>query len=331
MPTLQNDIVEISAKNRLKEASDTEKKSGMSAGAKLTLGGVLAAILGVGIWCASRGKVRPKPVPLSAIQEANLEKLISTGKIDKQSAELFKMTNGLEIDEWLPDVYKKMCKDMGYRFSHDVPRIKISQKFSTGGNSDINKITLYMQGEKTTYSDVIGTLRHELEHFRQKDLVYRTFGEQAYIDAEIQPMLKRLKYNSQHCQKITGKKYSDLTQAELDNYIESCKNKLRENCSKLRDLRFRKGDIAQGSNEYNEAKKYLDAMKNYESPFMYEDDLCVESIKNMKKTDPKRIKFLQDIYKKYENNELEICANKKGDELKKMYQIFVDEIKMNKN
>ena len=217
---------------------------------------------------------------------------------------------------------------MGYRFSHDVPKIKISKKFSNGGTSDINEITLYMQGGKTYHYDIMGTLRHELEHFRQKDLVYRAFGEQAYIDAQIQPIIKRLKYNSEYCQKITGKKYSDLTQAELDNYIESCKNELGKNCSKLRDLRFRKGDIAQGSEEYNEAKRYLDAMKNYESPFMYADDLCAESIRNMKKTDPKKVKFLQDIYMKYKNNELEVCARKKGDEVKKMYQIFEDEIKM---
>ena len=301
----------------------------MTVSTKWLLGGALASILGIGLWCASRGKVRPKPIPLSAVQEKNLEKLISTGKIDRQSAELFKRTNGLEIDEWLPDVYRKMCTNMGYRFAHDIPNIKISKKFSNGGNCDINTITLYMQGG-TSYSEIIGTLRHELEHFRQKDLVYRAFGEQAYIDAELQPMLKKLKYNSQYCQKITGKKYSDLTPAELNNYIENCKDELKETCSKLRDLRYRKGDIAPESNEYKEAKRYLEAIKNYENLSMYEDDLCIESIRNIKRTDPQRAKFLQEIYRKYENNELEVSARKKGDEIKKMYQIFVDEIK-NKN
>ena len=179
-----------------------------------------------------------------------------------------------------------------------------------------------MQGGKTTQAQILGTLRHELEHFRQKDLVFRAFGQDEYINAELQPILKRLKYNEAHCIEQTGKKYSELTQTEIDKYVERHKDMLIKDCSKLRSLLERKGKIEVGTSEYKEAERYLKAIRDYESPFMYENNLTEESIRKMRKTNPERVKFLQEVYKRYNDNELEVCARREGEKIEKMYELF---------
>ena len=319
--SIPNDIVEISDGNKINETSNQEKKkSGLSTAEKAALWIGIPSLIGLGAWIISKGKVKPKA--LTEKQAKELEQLVSSGKIDKQYAEIFKNMNGLDIDQWLGKTYGKLCDDMGYRFNYDIPEIKISTLHSTGGSSSINTITLNMQGGKTTQAQILGTLRHELEHFRQKDLVFRAFGQDEYINAELQPILKRLKYNEAHCIEQTGKKYSELTQAEIDKYVERHKDMLIKDCSKLRSLLERKGKIGVGTSEYKEAERYLNAMKNYEDLSMYENNLTAESIKEMRNRNPERVKFLQDVYKRYNDNELEVCARREGEKIEKMYELF---------
>ena len=312
----------ISAADKIKNLKQDKQDS--SVGKTLLIGTGIATLAGIGLWIASRGKVKPKA--LTDVQAKKLEELVSSGKIDKNYAELFKDMNGLEIDQWLGRSYDKMCSDLGYKFAYDTPNIKISTDFANGGSMDLKTITLYMQGGKTSETDVLATMRHELEHFRQKDLVYRAFGEEEFLNAEIQPMLRKLKNNPAHCLEQTGKKYGELSKVDIDKYIQRHKDMLRKDCVKLRSLQSRKGSIEKGSELYDEAKKYYEAMKNYETPSMYEENFCVDTINKLKKTNPERIKFLQEIFKKYQNNDLEIGAVHEGDKIRKMHELFLKEV-----
>ncbi len=313
------DTIEYSATNKIKKPKDK-----MSTGVKSLLWGAgLTTLVGLGLWFTTKGKVKPKP--LTEVQCKKLEELVSNGKIDKEYAEIFKNMNGLKFKDRVFNTYTDLAEQMGYRFRSDRPNLKFSTKRSGGGNASTDEITIYLQGGSNV-SDIYKTIRHELEHFRQNDLVYRSFGEEAYINAQILPILKRLEINEAMCIKETGKKYSELTNADIENYKANARKTIKKECSKLRSLLERKGKIDINSEEYKEAELYLNAMKEYETIFMYDENLTAEAVQKLKQTNPERFSFLQEAYERYKNNPLEVGANREGKKFGDMYKLFYEEV-----
>ena len=313
------DKVEFSATNKIKKPKDK-----MSTGTKSLLWGAgLTTLVGLGLWFTTKGKVKPKP--LTEAQTKKLEELVSNGKIDKEYAEIFKNMNGLKFEDRVFNTYTDLAEQMGYRFRSDRPNLKFSTKYSSGGKASTDEITIFMQADSKV-SDIFKTMRHELEHFRQDDLVYRSFGEEEYINAQILPMLKRLEVNEAMCIKATGKKYSELTNADIESYKANARKTIKKRCSKLRSLLERKGKIDINSKEYKEAELYLNAMKEYETIFMYDENLTAEAIQKLKQTNPERVSLLQEALKRYENNPLEVGANREGKKFGDMYKLFYEEV-----
>lgn len=316
------DTVNFSAENKIKTAKP--EKKGMSTTAKLLLSAGITAIAGLGIWLATKGKVKPQS--LTEAQTKKLEELISSGKIDRKYAEIFKNMNGLDMPDWFYGTYRDLAKSMGYRFKYDLPELKVCTKYADGGTHSLTEITINMQDGVTTYSQILGAMRHELEHFRQDDLIYRSFGEEEFINARILPMINRIKNNEASCIKETGKKCSELTNADIEKYKEDARKMLKKDCYSLRSLLERKGKIEAGSEQYKEAELYLKGLKNYESPFLYDENLTKETIQEMHKTNPERVKFLQEVYKRYESNPLEVGANRESKKFIDMYNLFSKEV-----
>ena len=300
------------------------KKEGLSTGAKWGIGLGLTALAGIGIYIAAKGKGKIK---LNANQEAKIKELISNGKLDEKHAEIFKSIEHLEGDDFIKETYNRIAKSMGYdKLSR--PKLEIVSK-NSASSTNVRKIQIDKFGFATKEQQV-GAIRHELEHFRQKDIMYRALGKEATLDAMVEPSINKLKYNEQFCVEKLGKKYSELTEKELQAY----RGKLRvefdnpENFDVLDFLLETKGKIQKGSVEYAEAEKILKARKEYITPTaLVNEPLTPELMKKIKQENPELANKFNEAFNKYDNNYMETEAKKVENKIIGMYKAFCDAIK----
>ena len=309
-------------------ATDTlqikSKKEGLSTGAKWGLGALALAGVGTAIYFATRcrGKIN-----LNASQEAKIKELISNGKLDEKHAEIFKSIEHLEGDDFIKEAYNRIAKSMGYgRLTR--PRLEIISNNSSSA-TNVRRIQIDKLGFATK-EEQIGVIRHELEHFRQKDIKFRALGKDAYLGAEVEASINKLKYNEKFCMDKFGKKYSELTEQELQAYRKQLRTELDnpENFDILELLLAEKGKISKGSKEYAEAEILLQATKEYISPTaVVNEPLTRELVRKIKKENPELRKKLEEASDKYYNNYLETEAKSVENKLKEMYQHFCGAIK----
>ena len=295
----------------------------MSAGAKWAIGLGLTALVAGGIYLATKGK---KKINLSAEQENKIKELISSGKIDEKTAETFKALEGLEGNTLIKTAYEKFAKAMGYE---KYPPLVIRKLNSTSSSSHGMRITIDAESFKSK-EVLFSNIRHELEHFRQDDLIYRAFGKDTWLDALADSSLNRLKYNEEFCIEKFGKKFSELTNAEIEAYKNTAKQTYSqpERIKLFDSLLKAKGTINKGSKEYKEAEELLKAIREYVTPSMLTNEpLTAGFIKKLKAENPEKYKLMQNMLKKYKNNLLEVRANAKGDNIKDKYSLFRDALK----
>jgi len=296
------------------------EKESLSTGAKWAIGLGLTALAGIGIYMATKGK-------LNTNQEAKIKKLIANGKLDEKHAKIFKSIEPLEGDDFIKEAYKQIAKSMGYD-TLSCPRLEI---LSLNGPSSITlqKIRIDELGFATKEKQ-IGAIRHELEHFRQKEIVYRALGKESYLETMVEPCINKLKYNEQFCIEKFGKKYSELTEKELQAYRSKLRTEFDkpENFDILERLLTRKGKISEGSSEYIEAEKFFTAQRDYISPTaVVNEPLTKELLKRLKVENPKVHNTILETNRIYKNNYLETQARSVENKIKEMYRHFCDAIK----
>ena len=313
--TLPCDTVSFRANNS--EQAESPKKKGLSKGAKWGIGLGIALIAGI-IFVASRGNAKTK-IPDEAMSKLN--GLVADGKIDKTYLEIFTKTNGKEGKSFVKDVYDRLAKAMGY--DKHKPELQIVEKYCDSSSSTNGiKISLaaYTKNEQQ-----IDAIRHELEHFRQRELIYRAFGREAYIEAHIEPSLNLLKVSDEKCIKKFGKTFKELSSSEIETYKATVRKEIESKLQLLEDLLKEKGTISPTSAEYAEAKKYLQAEKEYLSPtHVFGSEKGV--FKRLKEEAPEKFELAQEIYKKYINSELEKGAVREGTKIKEQYKLFLETI-----
>ena len=314
------DTAELSVENKISSRDGVSKGGKLSTTAKWTIGLGLTTVASLGIYFATKGK---KKINLTSAQEAKIKELISSRKIDEKSVEFFKSIEGLEGEQLIKTAYKNIAKAMGYK---KYPPLKIVTLNSCSSYSHGKCITIDKDGFKSK-EELIRAIRHEMEHFRQDDLIYRAFGKEAWLDALAEGSINKLKYNDTYCISKFGKKFSELTKAEIESYKLSARETYtKANRIELFDsLLKQKGQIKAGTKEYEEAKEMLQAAKDYVTPSMLADEpLTAEVIKKLKTENPEKYKLMQELNKKYNDNPLEVGANTRGCNLENKYKLFKD-------
>lgn len=300
------------------------KKEGLSTGVKWGLGALALAGVGTAIYFATRGRGK---INLNASQEAKIKELISNGKLDEKHAEIFKSIEHLEGDDFIKEAYNRIAKSMGYNQS-TCPVLEITSKNSSS-STNVRRIQIDKLGFATKEQQV-GAIRHELEHFRQKDIMYRALGKDTTLDAMVEPSINKLKYNEQFCIEKLGKKYSELTERELQAYRNQLRTKFDkpENFDILELLLAKKGKISKGSKEYAEAEKILKARKEYITPTaVVNEPLTEELAKKLKVENPKLFSDIQKANHIYQNSYLETEARSVEGKIREMYRNFCEAIK----
>ena len=300
------------------------KKEGLSTGAKWGIGALALAGIGTAVYFATRGRGK---INLNASQETKIKELISNGKLDEKHAEIFKSIEHLEGDDFIKEAYNRIAKFMGYNKS-TCPVLEITSKNSSS-STNVRRIKIDKLGFATKEKQ-IGAIRHELEHFRQKDIMYRALGKDATLDAMVEPSINKLKYNEQFCIEKLGKKYSELTERELQAYRNQLRTEIDnpENFDILELLLAEKGKISKGSKEYAEAEKLLQATKEYISPTaVVNETLTAELLKKLEKEDPKLLARIHKARNIYRNNYMETEAKRVEGKIIEMYRNFCEAIK----
>lgn len=293
-----------------------EKKQ-MSTGAKWGIGLGLAALATAGIFIATKGK----KLKLSEAQEAKIKELIEKGDFDEKYVDIFKSTEHLSDDKFIKSVYKKLAKAMGYE---NYPPLEIVSKKSASSSRHGKLIKIDKLGFKEK-GQLIKAIRHELEHFRQDDLIYRAFGRDAFFDSVTQSNINKLKFDDEFFISKMGKKYSELTKSEIDIFQKNARKKYEtpESVDLFESILKEKGPISVGSAEYKEAERMLQATKDYVSPTaLVKEPLTKDLINKLKVENPEKFALMQKIYKQYKTNTLETSANAEGSKIGKMYDLF---------
>lgn len=277
----------------------TNEKKPISNTSKIIAGTAALALLGTAIYFGIRGKNTAK-------LEAKFQELINNGEMNETYLRIFKDTNKLNGEEFIKAAYNKLADAVGLAKKPEL----IIKPHQASCKSSFDSIELCLGGLKTK-ADQFNFIRHELEHAKQTEMMYRAFGKDALLDAYAQRAITHLKMNPLYCsQEFNTSKFDEIPKEKLQLFIEKCKSKLVEKTGFLDEIVKEKGKILQNTPEYEEAQKYMKAARNYKSPGMLNGINVVSS-------------YFEQIMKEYKNNLLEANAFREGENIRDMYLKFL--------
>lgn len=270
------------------------------------IGGLSAlALLGTAIYCEMRGK----KVKISAAQKEILQDLINNDLMDKDYLKIFKDTEYLCGEKFIRTAYAKLAEKVDLT---KPPELIVKKQI--GSSSSCFDSIILCTGSFKSRADFFSCMRHELEHAKQSEMIYRAFGKDAFLDAYAERAVTQASLNPISCSKNFNGKSSlkNVTPEEIKAFKDATKAEMSDTTSRLDEILKLKGKILQGTPEYEEAKKYLEASRNYKSPAML--------------TGGGRYKqeFIKEITSAYKENLLEVNAGKEGDRISDMYKKFVE-------
>ena len=197
IPQNKHDTVEIQEKLK------TEKKKGLSTNAKIGIGlGVIATVVG-GLLLHKNfaNKVSSEGQQVTRDFSQAVKNLINEGRISTKEAEIFDELKGLDGDEFITKAYDLLSRDMGLV---KVPKLNIGHDGHIDLRGHTGKdITIYPDGfpHDNKKAEILNTLRHELEHYKQHLIVFlkkgdvaeqKAFKEQMYRRISVQAVMKDL-------------------------------------------------------------------------------------------------------------------------------------------
>ena len=246
-----------------------------------------------------------------------IDELINKGIINKDYAEIFKKNINFDNISFMEKCYHDLAKSMGFR---KYPELAFKDFYTASGFNP--KYISISPSAFSTKVEQIGALRHELEHFRQEELVYRIMGEDKYINAKINPCIQMLKINDKFCISKFQKKYTELSTSEIEQYKMDLYSQLKEKCTVFKNARI--NNPTQTKEELKEAKSYLQALEDYKSPTMILDDIEPGCATQLRTTNPELYKLARDYAFSYDLNPLEKGAKLKENEIRNMFESFID-------
>ena len=186
IPQNKLDIVEIQGK--------VKSEKGLSTNAKIGIGlGVIATVVG-GLLLHKNFANKVSSEGQQATRELSqaVRNLISEGRITTKQAEMFEELKGLEGEEFIIRAYDLVARDMGLV---KVPKLNIGHNGHVNLRGHSGKdITIYPDSfsQENKKAEILNTLRHELEHYKQHLIVFLKKGDVAEQKAFADQMNRRI-------------------------------------------------------------------------------------------------------------------------------------------
>lgn len=303
------------------------KKKNSGSAAKWVLGLLIAGTLAGAGYLVFR---KPGKLKLNTEQQNALNELVSQGKLQEKDVKIMQKIYKKDNPGFIGYAMHELLEDMGYNKSIH-PRLIIANN-TTGCNSwsPMKGITFSAKrlgkgsdkGLDVVKADLYGSMRHELEHFRQSEMIYRAFGKDGLVDAEINKILFNCKTSEDFCKRVFNKPYDKLTKTELKDFIAGKKADIGERIDIKLFGKIEKslGKIKKGTAEYREAEAYLNASKEYASVSHYINGKSLTEIQQL----PQETKDFLNKY--YFENLLEKNAYKEGDAAEEKFKLFAEAV-----
>lgn len=336
--SVSNDSVEIST-----------KKNGMSNTAKVAIGiGTIAAIVGGILLHKHFSAKSTKDAVQNTASEVSqsVRDLISQGKITQKEAELFDSIQHLEGETFVKKAYELIAKNMGFE---KYPELIVDTTTETMNLAHTGEnITIYTKTFEEFYKndakvEIVNTLRHELEHFKQGIIIFFKKGdleyEAAFKKQKEMYFVDRALFRDVELDNILNEeavKYG-YNPASGQFNVEELYKIIFEHDTPIKTIRtmtpcdFEKLNLTE--EELAKADEYLEGVKNYVTLDRLPENIILngnidrEQVRISPYRD--RIMELVGLYlnKGYMDNPTEIAARNAGETLRDKFISFLNAIK----
>ncbi len=294
MQSPSQDVVQISAGDKIKESSNSEK-TGMSTGAKWALGilGTAGAVYGAVV--GHRMLTKPSIEKVAKNFSEIFRRDVSKDEAEKLVKKYEELLNIEDTEEFCKKAFEEVKKDYGYEnipITLKINKVKdVNGAGDAGWDSEIGIININLltdrftekvfeknrRGRKCELQKII----HEFQHVKQDEIAYRTSRDGiAEAIHETRGNMQNLKANAQSL--LNGKKYKLEQQAkEMNISVEELRKRLECAIKNIDDKKY--GNVPfdkdkrivlddffeklpkfdKNSNEYKLGLKYIDSTKNY--------------------------------------------------------------------
>lgn len=186
---------------------------------------------------------------------------------------MFAQIKDLQGEEFFKTYYKLLAKLLGYKdcapkliFKNNKDSIVAASFKQFLGEIEFD-ISDMINGEQL-YTNILSTLRHELEHFIQFTTIARTegLGTDAICKANAKAVIRGMKMDKERCLEIWGKPFEEISMGE-DEMFQKCYDDYKSEINTVfyEKVIKEKGIILKGTPEAKKAEKYLNAIANYTS------------------------------------------------------------------
>lgn len=276
--TTPPDTVEISAGNKINEASTQEKqKTGMSTGAKWALGilGTAATVYGcvVGHRMINKPSIEKVAKNFSEI----FRREIGTDEAQKMVKNYENIININNEEEFINKALEQVKKDYGFEnLDINITRLKTKNKFNEAVaewalKTGELKIKAPNLKDKFCKKEFIRNLIHELHHAKQEEIAYRTSPKKLFEAIAISNRNQNLKdiLNNPKELKARANEFGYSIEALKEAISQTLKeeklpeNFKLENYDAINKLFGKATPLEKGSKDYEIGMKYIENIKNY--------------------------------------------------------------------
>ena len=314
--TTPPDTVEISAGNKINEASTQEKlKTGMSTGTKIGLGilGTAATVYGcvVGHRMINKPSIEKVAKNFSEI----FRKEVSADEAQKMVKNYDELLKIKDKDEFCKKAFEQVKKDYGYE-KLDLPLIFKNEKTNAAAAFNHTDGCIYLYNrEMKSNKFILENLIHEFKHVQQAEYGYRTSIEKLLDAAH--------KRNGRHV--IASIIENEEKLAEVAKLNNKTPQEYKEELLKFAKNEDNFIDIRKNGKEgfdRNKQKEVYDRLFSSLSPFKLDSENYKQGLKYI----DARAKYIPPEIDEvlYKNNLLEKDAYATGDKLKEIYNHFAN-------
>ena len=354
---IPNDSVEISS-----------KKKGISNGAKIAsiLGAIGVIVGGILLHKHFSAKSATEAVQQTTKELSQAVKdLVSQGRITQKEAEMFNEIHNLEGEEFVTKAYELIAKDMGLP---KYPKLNISHEtgMQSLGHSG-KEITIYIDNYERTYGkeqlkpEILSTLRHELEHYKQDLIIFLQKGDIPYFEAFTKRYLDRVNMRGIQSGKqsvediildeVHKQGFNNVTRIRTNSsgscqdwnintnngeisFVDVVAKKVFEKETPIVTIRSMTPNELEQLNftqeELSKANEYLEGVRKYRSSdwlnpefFLPDGNYNLQTIKNNACASD----TFNSLVERYFNNPLEVGAIHAGETFRDKFRAFLDAIK----
>lgn len=215
--------------------------------------GVGIALSLIGLSILTKGKLNRSILKPEMIKQ--LEELVASGKIKQETLDLMMGLIKDTKSNGIKSSYEAMIKYMGIKVAPELAPLEGNGSAFGMYHPNIGDVRLPEDAK-------LGTIFHELTHFLQFQKVYRAFGKDAMVEAQVEKMVRALEQNPKFAEKELGKPFKNATKEEIELFMKKERNRIN---SEFNEEFYKRVADANGEltpKELEEAKEYLEAMKN---------------------------------------------------------------------